>query len=263
MRFVRSVFIYALVIMSLLGFTSSQAEVVHIAVAANFTHTMKELITTFEKQSPHQVKASYASSGKIYAQITHGAPFDIFFSADQLKPSLLFDDGLTHSKPFTYALGSLALWSNNNRFKGMDLKHKLQKGEFNKLAIANPKLAPYGAAAIDVLNHLNLVEATQKKWVKGENIAQTYQYVATGNADLGFIALSQVIHQTAISSKDYWSIPANLYQPIQQDAVLLTDNNAARDFIKFLSLPKSQEIIQSYGYQTRNKIDSKDSNKKI
>lgn len=254
MRFARSVFIYALGILSLFGFTSSQAEIVHIAVASNFTHTMKELIAEFEQKSPHTIKASYGSSGKIYAQIKHGAPFDIFFSADQSKPALLFDQNLTHGKPFTYAFGALALWSNNKQLNGQNLKQILQSGEFNKLSIANPKLAPYGIAAMTVLDHLNLLDATKSKWVKGENIAQAYQFVASANADLGFIALSQVIHQTSISPKDYWVVPDHLYSPIRQDAVLLKDKAAAKDFIEFLSLPKSQHIIQSYGYKIHDVI---------
>jgi molybdate transport system substrate-binding protein len=231
----------------LLSFTTSQADVVHIAVASNFTHPMKELITAFEKQSAHSIKASYGSSGKIYAQIKHGAPFDIFFSADEHKPALLFDQGLTHNQPFTYAFGALALWSNNQQLKGKDLKQKLQSGEFNKLALANPKLAPYGIAAMDVLEHLNLREATKHKWVKGENIAQTYQFVASANADLGFIALSQVIHQQSCS--EIWRVPFHLYRPIRQDAVLLKNKAAPAEFVQFLNLPTSQQIIQSYGYE--------------
>lgn len=252
----RSTFLSIASLFLITAYSTTQAESVHIAVASNFTHTMKELITKFEQLSSHTIKASYGSSGKIYAQIKHGAPFDIFFSADESKPALLFDEGITHSKPFTYAFGALALWSNNPTFKGQDLKQKLQSGEFNKLALANPKLAPYGLAAMDVLDNLNLREATKNKWVKGENIAQTYQFVASANADLGFIALSQVIHQQ--SHSDTWAVPSHLYTPIRQDAVLLKDSSllknktAATEFIQFLSLPSSQNIIQSYGYTTHD-----------
>lgn len=250
MNIIRTSFLYIFSLYFLTAHTLVQAENVHIAVASNFTHTMKELITAFEQQSPHTIKASYGSSGKIYAQIKHGAPFDIFFSADESKPALLFDEGLTHNKPFTYAFGALALWSNNQQFKGQDLKQKLQSGEFNKLALANPKLAPYGLAAMDVLDNLNLREATKNKWVKGENIAQIYQFVASANADLGFIALSQVIHQQ--SHSDTWVVPPHLYTPIRQDAVLLKDKAAPTEFIQFLNLPSSQHIIQSYGYKTHD-----------
>lgn len=262
MNIIRTSFLYIFSLYFLTAHALVQAENVHIAVASNFTHTMKELITAFEQQSTHTVKASYGSSGKIYAQIKHGAPFDIFFSADESKPAILFDEGLTYNKPFTYAFGALALWSNNPQFKGQDLKQKLQSGEFNKLAVANPKLAPYGIAAMDVLDNLNLREATKSKWVKGENIAQTYQFVATANADLGFIALSQVISQQKSQANNapagYWLVPSHLYTPIRQDAVLLKnaallkDKTAAAEFIQFLNLPSSQHIIQSYGYKTHD-----------
>lgn len=255
MHLVRSFSTHLFGITLLLWCASSQGESIHIAVASNFTHTMKALIIEFEQTFPHKIKASYGSSGKIYAQIKHGAPFELFFSADQSKPLALYNEGLTHSKPFTYALGGLALWSNNKHFNDKNLESVLLSGEFNKLAIANPKLAPYGIAAIEVLENLNLVEATRKKWVKGENIAQTYQFVRTENADLGFVALSQMFSQSF-----YWKVPSHLYQPIRQDAVLLKhksekdgiNNRAALDFIQFLNSPKSQAIIQSYGYRTEN-----------
>lgn len=252
MYLARSGSLHLLQVILLLICFSSQAESTHIAVASNFTHTMKALIAEFEQNSPHKIKASYGSSGKIYAQIKHGAPFDIFFSADQSKPLALYNEGLTQSLPFTYALGGLALWTNNKNFNNKDLEAVLLSGEFNKLAIANPRLAPYGIAAVEVLENLNLVEATRKRWVKGENIAQTYQFVGTGNADLGFVALSQMTNQSS-----YWKIPNRLHQPIRQDAVLLkhkdnkrgVNNKAALDFIQFMNQPKSQTIIKSYGYQ--------------
>lgn len=236
--------------------TAASAEQTHIAVASNFTHTMKELIREFEKTSVHQVKASYGSSGKIYAQIKHGAPFQLFFSADQEKPLALYNEGLATGKPFTYALGALALWSSNNEFNNQELK-KLQAGEFNKLSLANPKLAPYGIAAMEVLEQLNLVESTRKKWIKGENIAQTYQFVSTGNADLGFVALAQLFNKKGSNKQDsnkanYWPVPAKLHQAIRQDAVLLKggeNNAAAKAFIQFIGNKQSQAIIASYGYR--------------
>ena len=223
----------------------SQAETTHIAVASNFTVTMKALISAFEKASPHKIKASYGSSGKIYAQIKHGAPFQIFFSADQAKPSALHNAGYAHSQPFTYAYGALALWSSQAEFKQQEIA-RLKAGEFNKLSLANPKLAPYGIAAIEVLNQLKLAESTRTKWITGENIAQTYQFVGSGNADLGFVALSQVINKF-----DYWPVPAHLHNAIRQDAVLLKsgqDNAAAKAFIQFTASKQSQVIIESYGY---------------
>lgn len=239
--------------------TMASAEQTNIAVASNFTHTMKALIGEFEKISEHQIKASYGSSGKIYAQIKHGAPFQLFFSADQSKPLALYNEGLTTGKPFTYAFGALALWSSNTAFKNLELQ-KLQSGEFNKLSLANPKLAPYGIAAMEVLESLELLEPTRQKWVQGENIAQTYQFVGTGNADLGLVALSQVINNQAINPSDFWPVPAKLYQPIRQDAVLLKrgkNNAAAKAFLQFISTKKSEEIIKSYGYTIEKNTDSK------
>lgn len=253
MTLVRSIIVYSMCLFSLFGIPTSQADTVHIAVASNFTHPMKTLIGEFEKKSSHTVKASYGSSGKIYAQIKHGAPFDIFFSADQTKPLALYNEGVAYSAPFTYAIGGLALWSNNPKYKNKNLEAVLQSNAFNKLAIANPKLAPYGRAAYEVLENLNLIDTTRKKWVKGENIAQTYQFVSTGNADLGFVALSQMVNPSS-----YWNVPTHLYQPIRQDAVLLKHrdekrgarNKAALDFIQFINTPQSHAIIQSYGYRS-------------
>lgn len=240
---------------------TANAELANIAVASNFNHTMKILIQEFEKTSSHQIKASYGSSGKIYAQIHHGAPFQIFFSADQLKPLALYNEDLTMDKPFTYASGALALWSSNKDFKHQELE-KLQSGEFNKLAIANPKLAPYGIAAMEVLAALSLIEPTQKKWIQGENIAQTYQFVGTGNANLGFVALSQVIHQQNEGKADFWQVPAHLYSPIRQDAVVLNSakNNAAVwDFLDFMNSHQGRTIIQSFGYEIQEKLSQEPS----
>lgn len=263
----RFTLLFSLLVLSL-TMLPAQAEVAYIAAASNFTHTMKVLIKEFEKTSKHQIKASYGSSGKIYAQIKHGAPFQLFFSADQGKPLALYNEGITTEKPFTYALGALALWSSNTAFKNKELQ-RLQLGEFNKLSLANPKLAPYGIAAMEVLENLELIEATQKKWIQGENIAQTYQFVGTGNADLGFIALSQVINNKA-NKPDYWQVPAKLYQPIRQDVVLLKNakrlkhdknNTAAEDFLHFVRSEQGQSIIKSFGYQTED-TSSKDASSK-
>jgi len=235
----------------------TQADTTHIAVASNFTGAMKELIHVFEKSSSHKVKASYGSSGKIYAQIKHGAPFQIFFSADQAKPFALYQQGLTAEKPFTYAFGALALWSSHPDVQHNELT-RLQANDFNKLSFANPKLAPYGIAAREVLENLNLIQATQKKWVQGENIAQAYQFVGSGNADLGFVALSQVKNKTT-----YWSVPSKLYSPIRQDAVLLSsgpnmssgkNDTAANAFLQFVHSEQSQAIIESYGYTAKRKL---------
>lgn len=268
MNIIRTCFLYILSLYFLTTHALVEAENVHIAVASNFTHTMKELITEFEKQSTHTIKASYGSSGKIYAQIQHGAPFVLFFSADHSKPLALYEQGLTLAKPFTYALGSLALWSNNKELimavkNNFITNHKaaLVLGQFNKLALANPKLAPYGSAAVEVLENLGLTATTKNKWVMGENIAQTYQFVSTGNADLGFVALSQVIETHRATNTpvlDYWPVPADLHQPIRQDGVFLktlasqkqNSQHAATEFLQFMNSKKAQTIIQSYGYRT-------------
>lgn len=238
-----------IIITTLLLFVStSNAEQTNIAVASNFSTPMKSLIKDFEKNSSHQIKASFASSGKFYAQIKHGAPYDLFLSADQDKPKRLAQEGFVSSqRPFTYALGALALWS--SKAKLAENLMTLKSGRFNKLAFANPKLAPYGLAAIETLNHLGLTEATQPKWIQGENIAQTYQFVSTGNADLGFVALSQISHASPQGS--YWIVDRDLYNPIQQDAVLLKrgeDNAAAVAFWHYLHSDHAQTLIQSYGY---------------
>jgi molybdate transport system substrate-binding protein len=236
----------------LLSITAS-AENIHIAVASNFTAAMKSIVTAFEEDTGHKVIVSYGSSGKIYAQIQHHAPFQLFLSADQSKPKALEEDGLTiPGSRFTYAIGALALWSAKVDF--IDKEYRpLKQGRFDKLALANPKLAPYGVAALEVLEKLNLKSSTQTKWVQGENIAQTYQFVASGNAELGFVALSQIMDKGHVSTGSSWLIPHHLYNPIRQDAVLLKSaqhSAAAKTLLAYLRSDKAREIIHSYGYQT-------------
>lgn len=236
--------------------SQASAEEVHAAVAANFTEAMKSVVEKFEAETGHEVILSFGSSGKLLAQIKNGAPFEVFLSADQAKPKALESaDMVVKDSRFTYAVGALALWStipdfiNNNG-------DRLQSGDFNKLALANPKLAPYGLAATQVLEALNLTEATQAQWVQGENIAQTYQFVATGNANLGFVALSQIMSDGHVSEGSSWIVPTDLYSPIRQDAVLLergADNEAAVALLNYLKSDSvAHEIIHSYGYQTEN-----------
>lgn len=228
--------------------SSVYADKVNIAVASNFTAPMKAIIKQFQKTHPHQIKASFGSSGKIYAQIKHGAPYALFFSADKKMPLALEKDDLASSNTiFTYAVGALALWSST--LKDVDSPARIQQDDFNKLAIANPKLAPYGIAANEVLNKLNLSQSSRKKWVQGENIAQTYQFVGTGNADLGFVALSQVLSNQKQGS--YWIVPHDLYNPIYQDAVLLKryqENKGALAFWNYMQSAEAQSTIQSFGY---------------
>ena len=233
--------------------SSAHADDIYLAVATNFTAAMKEIVTKFEQSHEHKVITSFGSSGKIYAQIKHGAPFQLFLSADQTKPEILEQEGFTVSgSRFTYAIGALALWSFKPNFVGNDFS-RLQTNSFNKLALANPKLAPYGVAALEVLDALKLKQFTEAKWVQGENIAQTYQFVATGNADLGFVALSQIMDKGHIQAGSSFIIPRQLYSPIRQDAVLLKrakTSAGAKALHDYLKSAEAKNIIHAFGYQT-------------
>ncbi|MGI9250497.1 MAG: molybdate ABC transporter substrate-binding protein [Pseudohongiellaceae bacterium] len=228
---------------------STEPEEILLAAAANFTAPMTALVNNFETQTGHQIHTSFGSSGRFFAQINNGAPFQLFLSADQDKPARLEATG--HTVPgsrFTYATGSLVLWSANNNLH-IEGPEVLQQDNFNHLAFANPRLAPYGQAALEVLENLNLAEATRPRWVQGENIAQTFQFVSSGNAELGFVALSQVIAH----SNNGWRVPTTLHRPIQQDAVLLLPGancQACKEFLQYLRSPQATQIIQSFGYTT-------------
>lgn len=232
---------------------AAHAENVHVAVAANFTAAMKDVAAQFEKGSEHKVTLSFGSSGKIFAQIQNGAPFQVFLSADQDKPEALEKAGLSvPGSRYTYAIGALALWSSKPGFVDESYT-RLKSGDFNKLSLANPKLAPYGAAAIEVLEALKLTEATKSKWVQGENISQTYQFIASGNADLGFVALAQIMDKGHIKGGSSWIVPNELYSPIRQDAVLLEsakDSAGAKALLTYLRSDEARTIIRSYGYKT-------------
>lgn len=227
------------------------AETVHVAVASNFNTTFANLASAFETATSHHIKRSSGSSGKLFAQIQHGAPFDVFLSADNDKPLRLIDSQLAIADTrFTYAFGALVLWSTSQEFSGVHEK-RLISGKFNKLAFANPMLAPYGQAAEHILKRLRMYKRTKAKHVQGENIAQTYQFISTGNADLGFVSLSQVLRRQNRAS--YWIVPSHLYNPIRQDAVLLSraeNNAAAKVFLIFLQSPEAKRIIESHGYRT-------------
>mgnify|MGYP003875473341 FL=1 len=233
------------------------AETIHVAAASNFTAPMKEIVRQFEQASGHKVRLSFGSSGKFFAQIRHGAPFQVFFSADQAKPKALEQAGYTVKQSrFTYAIGALALWSATDGIE-MTNAAPLRQGKFHKLALANPKLAPYGAAAVEVLENLSLTQATRSKWVQGENIAQTYQFTGTGNADVGFVSLSQVMAGGNIKRGSTWIIPESLYSPIRQDAVLLKrgeNSEAARALLRFVKSEQGKTIIGSYGYKTAEAV---------
>lgn len=219
-----------------------------IAVAANFTAAAKEIVQAFEAATGHEAVLAYGSTGKLFAQIAYGAPFDAFLAADEMRPAKAVDGGLAvKGSQFTYALGKIVLYSVDETL--VDDGAVLSRGgSFQKLAIANPKTAPYGAAAIETLQKQGVYAAVRGKIVKGDNIAQTHQFVMTENAQLGFVALAQVIKEQAGSK---WVVPEELYTPIRQDAVLLErgqNNEAAKAFLDFLKSQSGRAIIQSYGY---------------
>lgn len=248
-----------LLLLSTVVFSStSSAETVRLAVASNFAEPIRAIIKQFEQQTSHTVVFSLGSSGKLFAQIQHGAPFDVFLSADADKPERLIQSGDAVSPSKTYAMGQLVLWSSNsNKIVNGRL---LKEGDFNKIALANPKLAPYGLAAQETLEALDLTKASRSTWIMGENINQAFQFVQSGNADLGFIAYSQLkalIHkqnqtQAQTTSSSFWLIPSKLHQPIKQNAVMLKrgqENPAAQAFFDYLFSPAVTELIVSHGYQ--------------
>ena len=240
------------IFVTLMNAPFAKAETVMVAVAGNFTGPMKAIVNEFEKDTGHKTQLSFASSGKFFAQIINGAPFQVFLSADSKKPEQLEQDGMTvPNTRFTYALGTLVLWSATPYFVDAQAE-VLQHNAFKHLAIANPKLAPYATAAQETMQKLGVWSKLQSKLVQGENIAQTYQFVTTGNAELGFVALSQVMAEGKISKGSAWIVPANLHNPIRQDAVLLAkgkDNIAATSLMRYLKSDKAAVIIKSYGYQ--------------
>ena len=236
-----------------LAFAASfaNADEVQVAVAANFTAPMQKIAAEFEKDTGHKAQLAFGATGKLYAQIKNGAPFEILLAADDTTPEKLEKEGAgVAGSRVTYAIGRLALWSPKADYID-NAGDVLKNGAFTHLSIANPKLAPYGQAAIEVLTALKILDAVQPKFVMGENISQTYQFVATGNAELGFVALSQVMKEGKIGQGSAWLVPQNLYQPIRQDAVLLSNGQskpAAAALMTYLANAKSQAIIKSFGY---------------
>jgi molybdate transport system substrate-binding protein len=241
-------FVWVLGLLALIpGVGSAQ---VTVAAAANFTAAMERLQPIFEQDSGHRLRVSFGSTGKLYAQIRNGAPFDVFLAADQRRPELLEQEGLAvAASRRTYASGRLALWSADPTLVD-DEGAVLASGRFQRLAIANPRTAPYGAAAIEVLRALGVFEEIEPRLVRGENIAQTFAFVSTRNAQLGFIALSQA-RALAQGEGSIWVVPGHLYAPIRQDAVLLkraADNAAARAFLDFLAGDVARAVILELGY---------------
>jgi molybdate transport system substrate-binding protein len=231
---------------------AAQAEEVQVAVASNFTAPIQAIASEFEKDTGHKLIAAYGATGQFYTQIKNGAPFEVFLAADDTTPARLESEGdAVKGSRFTYAVGTLALWSAKDNY--VDAKGQvLRDNTFQHLSIANPKAAPYGLAATQVLDKLGLTGQVKDKIVEGQNITQAYQFVSTGNAELGFVALSQVFKDGKLASGSAWIVPAELHDPIKQDAVILgkgRDNPAAKALMDYLKGPKAAAIIQTYGYQ--------------
>lgn len=230
---------------------AAHADTVQVAVAANFAGPVKQIAADFEQATGHKTVVSTGATGKFYAQIVNGAPFDVLLSADDKTPAKLEQEG--HAQPgtrFTYAIGRLVLWSPKPGVvdgEGAVLK----TGEFRHISLANPKVAPYGQAAVETLQAQGTYERLSPRFVLGENIAQAHQFVASGNAELGFVALSQVTKDGKITEGSAWVVPLNMHAPIRQDAAVLAkgkDNPAAAAFLDFLKGEKAKAVIRSFGY---------------
>ena len=238
-----------------LAFTTlARADVVQVAVAANFTAPARALAEVFARTTGHEAKLSFGATGAFYTQIKNGAPFDVLLAADNERPARLEKEGDTvPGSRFTYATGQLVLWSAKPGLvddEGAVLKH----GQFGKIAIANPKNAPYGAAAVEAMEKLGLAATLQPKLVTGESIGQTFNFIATGNAELGFVALAQVLDGGKLKSDSMWVVPAQYHAPIIQDAVILkraANNPAAKAWMELLKTPQSKALIRSYGYEAQ------------
>lgn len=224
---------------------------VQVAVAANFTAPMQKLASLFEAETGHKAVLSFGATGKFYPQIIHGAPFEVLLAADEATPARLVREGRGSGR-FTYAVGRLVLWSKQAGLVD-DRGNVLRSGRIDRLALADPRLAPYGAAAVEALGKAGMLETLRSRFVQGENIAQTYQFVATGNAALGFVALSQVWADGKLREGSAWVVPAALHTPIRQDAVLLNrgkENAAATALLHYLRSDKARAVIRAYGYES-------------
>lgn len=243
----RTILLTAALLLS--GTTGVRAAETNVAVAANFTEPAKEIVKAFETKTGHKALLSFGSTGQFYNQIKQDAPFTVFLAADDTTPAKAVAEGLAVPESrITYAVGRLVLWSKDPA-KVTD-EGTLKRAAFEKIALANPALAPYGAAAVQAMTRMGVYEALKPKIVQGNNIAQTYQFVETGNAEVGFVALSQVIMKGEGSR---WPVPETLHDPIRQDAVLLKKgeaDEAAKAFVAFLKGPESAAVIARYGYGT-------------
>ncbi len=248
MPFTHIITLAALLVLS----ATSSAEPLTIAVASNFSRTAHELAVHFEQASGSPVQTATASTGKLYAQIENGAPFDIVLAADVLRPQLMEQSGIgVVGSRHTYAIGGLVLWSRDKNLSVDGCREALTKLGRQKLAIANPNTAPYGAAAKEFLQAAGLWESVRPNLVYGENISQTLQFVASGNASLGLIARSQAVDSRLPESTCRWPVPGTMHKPIEQQAILLrraADKKIALEFLGFLHGPVARQIISSHGY---------------
>lgn len=242
----------ALVLCSFLLNGAGQAAEVSVAVAANFTVPMQKLAAAFEQASGHKATLAFGSTGRFYAQVKNGAPFQVLLAADDETPAKLEKEGLAvPGSRFTYATGRLVLWSATPGVVD-ERGEVLKKPGTEKIAIADPRLAPYGAAAVEAMGRLGVAQALQPRIVQGENISQAYQFVLTGNARMGFVALSQVMADGRIEKGSAWRVPSELHAPIRQDAVVLNagkDNPAAAALMTFLRSDAARAIIRAHGYE--------------
>ena len=235
-------------IAALLCAETVSADEIRIAVATNFAAAMNALVARFEEQTDHTVAVSFGSTGSHYAQIKNGAPFDAFFAADVARPELLEKEGVAIAgSRFLYAIGRVALWSPRVGYVDSG-GNVLETGDFRYLAIANPELAPYGAAAREILLALGLWDSLQQRLVRGQDIGQAFSFVYTGNAELGFVAYSQLKRPGRDIAGSHWLVPESLHRPIEQQAVLLRDVPAARELVGFVQSDEARAIIRSHGY---------------
>jgi molybdate transport system substrate-binding protein len=225
------------------------ADTVRIAVASNFANLARQLVADFETHHPQRVVLSIGATGKHYAQIVNGAPFDVFLAADSARPERLEREGRSvPGSRFVYAVGELVAWA--PRLPGLEFPAGLLDDSADRIAIANPRLAPYGRAAKEVLQALGAWDSLRPKIVRGENVGQALQFVHSGNADIGLVAHAQLLAlgESAVGSR--WVVPRHLYSPIEQQAVLLSDHPAARAFLAYLQSAEAQALIRAGGYRT-------------
>lgn len=243
----RGSFLIVLALASL-HLNAARGDEITIAVASNFLRPIAELVERFEAETGHRVRVAGGSTGSHYAQIRSGAPYDLFFAADADRPRRLVEAGLVPSgERFTYAVGRLVLWSPRPGYID-DMGRVLEEGTFRHLAIANPTLAPYGAAARDVLEARGLWETLQRRIVRGQDIGQTFSFVHSGAVELGFVAYAQILAESDAVGGSWWLVPASLHAPIEQQAVLLRESEAGRALVDFVKSDAAKMLIERYGY---------------